>query len=120
MLTTILVGSSGSGKSAHAQTLGQVICSTDKYVEEQARILGVSYDNSLLIIKFKKDGIINHTSSSFFPQANYEDYSLIDTHLLQSWHQYRLIFLKQKQELQFLDQPFCELILGTAQAHTCF
>ena len=46
MLTTILVGLSGSGKSTHAKTLGQVICSTDKYVEEQARILGVSYDNA--------------------------------------------------------------------------
>ena len=44
MLTTILVGSSGSGKSTHAKTLGQIICSTDKYVEEQASILGVSYD----------------------------------------------------------------------------
>jgi len=39
MLTTILVGSSGSGKSTHAHTLGQVICSTDKYVEEQASML---------------------------------------------------------------------------------
>ena len=46
MLTTILVGSSGSGKSTYAKTLGHVICSTDKYVEEQARILGVSYDNA--------------------------------------------------------------------------
>ena len=46
MLTTILVGLSGSGKSTHAKTLGQVICSTDKYVEEQAQILGVSYDNA--------------------------------------------------------------------------
>ena len=46
MLTTILAGSSGSGKSTHAKTLGHVICSTDKYVEEQARILGVSYDNA--------------------------------------------------------------------------
>ncbi len=46
MLTTILVGSSGSGKSTHAKTLGQVICSTDKYVEEQASILGISYDNA--------------------------------------------------------------------------
>ena len=46
MLTTILVGSSGSGKSTHAKTLNQVICSTDKYVEEQANILGISYDNS--------------------------------------------------------------------------
>ena len=44
MLTTILVGSSGSGKSTHAKTLGQISCSTDKYVEEQASILGVSYD----------------------------------------------------------------------------
>jgi CO dehydrogenase nickel-insertion accessory protein CooC1 len=44
MLTTILVG--GSGKSTHTQTLGQAICSTDKYVEEQASILGVSYDNA--------------------------------------------------------------------------
>jgi len=44
MLTTILVGS--SGKSTHVKTLGHVICSTDKYVEEQARILGVSYDNA--------------------------------------------------------------------------
>ena len=46
MLTTILVGSSGSGKSTHAKTLNQIICSTDKYVEEQASILGISYDNS--------------------------------------------------------------------------
>jgi len=49
MLTTILVGSSGSGKSTHAKTLGQVICSTDKYVEEQASMLGVSYDNAFQI-----------------------------------------------------------------------
>ncbi len=49
MLTTILVGSSGSGKSTYAKILGKVICSTDKYVEEQARILGVSYDNAFQI-----------------------------------------------------------------------
>jgi len=49
MLTTILVGSSGSGKSTYAKTLGQVICSTDKYVEEQASILGLSYDNAFQI-----------------------------------------------------------------------
>jgi len=49
MLTTILVGSSGSGKSTYAQTLGQVICSTDKYVVEQAKILGVSYDKAFQI-----------------------------------------------------------------------
>ena len=45
MLTTILVGY--SGKSTHANTLGQIICSTDKYVEEQAIILGVSYDKAV-------------------------------------------------------------------------
>ncbi len=58
MLTTILVGSSGSGKSTYAKTLGQVICSTDKYVEEQASILGISYDNAFKISqstgRFKK------------------------------------------------------------------
>ncbi len=37
MLTRILVDS--TSKSTHAKTLGQVICSTDKYVEEQASIL---------------------------------------------------------------------------------
>jgi tRNA uridine 5-carbamoylmethylation protein Kti12 len=47
MLTTILVGS--SGKSTHAWTLGQTICSIDKYVEEQASILGVSYDKAFQI-----------------------------------------------------------------------
>jgi len=46
MLTTILVGSRGSGKSTHANTLGQVICSTDKYVEEHTSMLGISYDNA--------------------------------------------------------------------------
>jgi len=46
MLTAILVGSRGSGKSTHANTLGQVICSTDKYVEEGANMLGVSYDKA--------------------------------------------------------------------------
>jgi len=46
MLITILVGSSGSGKSTYAKTLGHVICSTDKYVEKQASILGISYDNA--------------------------------------------------------------------------
>jgi len=46
MLTTILVDPSRSGKSTHAKTLGQVICSTDKYVEEQAIIIGVSYDKA--------------------------------------------------------------------------
>ncbi|MCF6253750.1 MAG: ATP-binding protein [Thiomicrorhabdus sp.] len=58
MLITILVGSSGSGKSTHAKTLNQVICSTDKYVEEQANALGISYDNSFNMSKstgiFKK------------------------------------------------------------------
>ena len=58
MLITILVGSSGSGKSTHAKTLNQVICSTDKYVEEQANTLGISYDNSFNMSKstgiFKK------------------------------------------------------------------
>jgi len=37
----------GSGKSTHANTLGQVICSTDKYVEEQVSMLGVSYDKAV-------------------------------------------------------------------------
>jgi len=46
MLTAILVGSRGSGKSTPAKTLGQVICSTDKYVEEEASMLGVSYDKA--------------------------------------------------------------------------
>jgi len=46
MLTTILVGSRGSGKSTHTETLGQVICSTDKYVGEHASMLGVSYDKA--------------------------------------------------------------------------
>ncbi|MCH7967378.1 MAG: AAA family ATPase, partial [Thaumarchaeota archaeon] len=49
MITTILVGSSGCGKSTYARTLGHVICSTDKYVEEQASKLGVSYDNAFQI-----------------------------------------------------------------------
>ena len=51
MLITILVGSSGSGKSTHAKTLNQVICSTNKYVEEQANTLGISYDNSFNVIR---------------------------------------------------------------------
>jgi len=44
MLITILIGY--SGKSTHAKTLDQVNCSTDKYVEEQAIILGLSYDKA--------------------------------------------------------------------------
>jgi len=69
MLTTILVGSSGSGKSTHAQTLGQVICSTDKYVEEQARILGVSYDNAFQISQ--SIGIFKKFTKYFYEDIEY-------------------------------------------------
>ena len=51
MLTTILVGLSGSGKSTHAKTLNQMICSTDKYVEEQANTLGINYETSFILVK---------------------------------------------------------------------
>ncbi len=69
MLTTILVGSSGSGKSTHAQTLGHVICSTDKYVEEQARILGVSYDNAFQMSQ--SIGIFKKFTKYFYEDIEY-------------------------------------------------
>jgi tRNA uridine 5-carbamoylmethylation protein Kti12 len=69
MLTTILVGSSGSGKSTHAKTLNQVICSTDKYVEEQAIILGISYDNSFNISK--STGIFKRFTKYFYDDIEY-------------------------------------------------
>ena len=69
MLTTILVGSSGSGKSTHAKTLGQVICSTDKYVEEQASILGISYDNSFKISQ--STGIFKRFTKYFYEDIEY-------------------------------------------------
>jgi hypothetical protein len=31
--------------------LNQMICSTDKYVEEQANTLGINYDNSFILVK---------------------------------------------------------------------
>jgi len=69
MLTTILIGSSGSGKSTYAQTLGSVICSTDKYVEEQARILGVSYDNAFHISN--SIGIFKKFTKYFYKDIEY-------------------------------------------------
>jgi len=69
MLTTILVGSSGSGKSTHAKTLGQVICSTDKYVEEQASILGVSYDNAFKMSQLT--GIFKKFTKYFYEDIEY-------------------------------------------------
>jgi predicted kinase len=69
MLTTVLVGSSGSGKSTHAKTLGQVICSTDKYVEEQANILGVSYDNAFKISQ--STGIFKKFTKYFYEDIEY-------------------------------------------------
>ncbi len=69
MLTTILVGSSGSGKSTHAQTLGQVICSTDKYVEEQASMLGVSYDNAFQISQ--SIGVFKKFTKYFYEDIEY-------------------------------------------------
>jgi len=69
MLTTILVGSSGSGKSTHAQTLGQVICSTDKYVEEQASILGVSYDKAFQMSQ--SIGIFKKFTKYFYEDVEY-------------------------------------------------
>ena len=69
MLTTILVGSSGSGKSTYAKTLGQVICSTDKYVEEQASILGVSYDNAFKISQ--STGIFKKFTKYFYEDIEY-------------------------------------------------
>ena len=69
MLTTILVGSSGSGKSTHAKTLNQVICSTDKYVEEQASILGVSYDNAFKISQ--STGIFKKFTKYFYEDIEY-------------------------------------------------
>ena len=69
MLTTILVGASGSGKSTHAKTLGQVICSTDKYVEEQARILGISYDNAFQMSQ--SIGIFKKFTKYFYKDIEY-------------------------------------------------
>jgi len=69
MLTTILVGSSGSGKSTHAKTLGQVICSTDRYVEEQASILGVSYDNAFQLSQ--SIGIFKKFTKYFYEDIEY-------------------------------------------------
>ena len=69
MLITILVGSSGSGKSTHAKTLDQVICSTDKYVEEQASILGVSYDNAFKISQ--STGIFKKFTKYFYEDIEY-------------------------------------------------
>ena len=69
MLATILVGSSGSGKSTHAKTLGQVICSTDKYVEEQASILGVSYDNAFKVSQ--SIGIFKKFTKYFYKDIEY-------------------------------------------------
>jgi predicted kinase len=69
MLTTILVGSSGSGKSTHAKTLNQIICSTDKYVEEQASILGISYDNAFKISQ--STGIFKKFTKYFYEDIEY-------------------------------------------------
>ena len=69
MLATILVGSSGCGKSTHAKTLGQVICSTDKFVEEQARILGVSYDNAFQMSQ--STGIFKRFTKYFYEDIEY-------------------------------------------------
>jgi len=69
MLTTILVGSSGSGKSTHAKTLGQVICSTDKYVEDQASILGISYDNAFQMSQ--SIGILKKFTKYFYEDIEY-------------------------------------------------
>jgi predicted kinase len=69
MLATILVGSSGSGKSTHAKTLGKVICSTDKYVEEQASILGVSYDNAFKVSQ--STGIFKKFTKYFYEDIEY-------------------------------------------------
>ncbi len=69
MLITILVGSSGSGKSTLAKTLGQVICSTDKYVEEQASILGISYDNAFKISQ--STGIFKKFTKYFYEDIMY-------------------------------------------------
>ena len=69
MLATILVGSSGSGKSTHAKTLGKVICSTDKYVEEQASILGVSYDNAFKVSQ--STGIFKKFTKYFYEDMEY-------------------------------------------------
>ena len=69
MLATILVGSSGSGKSTHAKTLGQIICSTDKFVEEQARMLGISYDNAFKMSQ--STGIFKRYTKSFYEDIEY-------------------------------------------------
>ena len=69
MLITILVGSSGSGKSTHAKTLNQVICSTDKYVEEHASMLGVSYDNAFQIAQ--STSIFKRFTKCFYEDIEY-------------------------------------------------
>ncbi len=69
MLITILIGSSGSGKSTHAKTLNQVICSTDKYVDEQASTLGVSYDNAFNISQ--STGIFKRFTKYFYDDIEY-------------------------------------------------
>lgn len=69
MLITILIGSSGSGKSTHAKTLNQVICSTDKYVEEQANTLGISYDNSFNMSQ--SAGIFKKFTKYFYDDIEY-------------------------------------------------
>ncbi|PBO84120.1 MAG: hypothetical protein COA77_11190 [Thaumarchaeota archaeon] len=69
MLTTILVGSSASGKSTHAKTLNHVICSTDKYVEEQANTLGISYDNSFNMSQ--STGVFKRFTKYFYDDIEY-------------------------------------------------
>jgi predicted kinase len=69
MLITILVGSSGSGKSTHAKTLNQAICSTDKYVDEHASMLGVSYDNAFQIAQ--STGIFKRFTKYFYEDIEY-------------------------------------------------
>ena len=69
MLVTILIGSSGSGKSTYAKTLGLIICSTDKYVEEHASTLGISYDNAFQMSQ--SDGVFKKFTKYFYNDIEY-------------------------------------------------
>ena len=69
MLVTILIGSSGSGKSTYAKTLGLIICSTDKYVEEHANTLGISYDNAFKMSQ--SDGVFKKFTKYFYNDIEY-------------------------------------------------
>ena len=67
----ILIGVSGTGKTTVAQQIAEVdgvLCSTDKFIEEEAKKLGISYQKCMDNIQ--KEGRFKDLTTKFYDEID--------------------------------------------------